>query len=377
MIRIRPWLLLLAAPLLLSARAAGQPPPTFSDLLSVREREILIDLPDTLEDNRLKPEDFQVLVDGQPWEVTRAAPLFEEDGAGPWTLLIYVDRTLARPGTVFYSGLALANRARALTSLGTVEVAVAGSDPATVLAPTREARQVEGTLTDLAAEARVERDRTEGRTAADGELKAEGVRRQLDKLLDFLSARRSAGPHALFLVADGFGVSPEQAILLSSGTPADGPSGLLPATIQRTARLLAAYGWVTIVLPLRKEGLGLQQSKVSDIDRMRVNSRGPGEPPVILVPPKPTTLVFPGVIDLFIKPETAALRPLAQATTGTVIGFEEQLDPALDALTRRWRLWIAEPEAPLEEAIQTLAVRLPGNSKAVRAPEWIRFLRTP
>lgn len=345
----RPWhplvlLILLAVPAL-----AQQPPETFSESLVIREREILVDLPDNLANDALPASGFQVLVDGRPREVTRAEPA----GKTPWTLVLYVDQVLARPGTVFYSGLSFASRARALTRLGEVEVVVAGSDPRTVLGPTRDPKLLAQTLTDLAAAARVERDRTEG--VSETEPSALQMRRQLDKLAAFLAARRPPGPHALFLLADG---------------------RELPDTA--AARLLAAYGWVTVPVPLRKEGLGLPATTQSDIETFRQNSswgtNHPSVPPVIgFVPPKATPLAFPGVIDVLIAPRTAALRALAQATAGTVIGYEVQLDAMLEALPRRWRLWLEEPDKVVDGRLRPMSVVLrERRGVLVRSPAWIR-----
>src|SRR5262249_19228228 len=134
-------------------------PQTFSEQLVIREREIVVDLPDRLKSARLAPRDFQVLVDGDPREVTRAEPVSKE-GPAPWTVLVYVDRVLASPGTAFYSNLSLAGHARRLAGLGTVEVVLANPDPHPVLPPSREAPKVEETLAGLADQDRIERDRS-------------------------------------------------------------------------------------------------------------------------------------------------------------------------------------------------------------------------
>jgi hypothetical protein len=384
------WALLAA--LILPPGLSAQPPETFSESLVIREREILVDVPDLLADDRLSPADFRVLVEGTPREVTRAEP-----AGGDWTILIYVDQILARPGTVFYSGLALANRARELTGAGSVEVAVAGSDPRVVLASTREAKSIERTLTDLSAAARVERDRTEGPAGRSGEPSLLQIRRQHDKLLAFLAARRPSGPRAVFLVVDGPSLTPEQTALLERpDPPKDPPAGMdTPASVfHRTARLLAAYGWVTIPVPLRKEGAGSPIAPKSEIEIFRQSSAPSdhqnGVPPILPGrPPAKTTLAFTGVIDLFIKPQTAALRILSRATAGSIIGFEQQVEPALAALSRRWRLWLAEPDGPVDGRLHPVEVSLAarrsvgvqsysvevgpaGKTKSVRAPGWIR-----
>jgi hypothetical protein len=362
-----------AAALALHPHPCAAQTQRFSGQLTVREREILVDLPDEWQNKLLKPGDFQVLVGGQPREVTRAEPV-SSAGEPPWTIVIYVDRVLASPGTVFYSTLALSHRVAELTRLGRVEVVVADTDPRQALASTGEARPLQRTLTDLSAAARVDRDRKERGPARPAEPDVPRLRRQLDKLLAFLTAHPPAGPHAVLLVADGLDLSDEQIATLDRGSP--GAPQTAAAALQRTARLLAADGWVAIPVPLRKEGAGAQASMQSDLETFRQNSAGSSHgslpPTVRFAPPKATSLAFPGVIDLMIAPRTAALRALARPTAGTVIGFEVQLDEVLSALRRRWRLWITEPDGPAGGLIQSLAVTLPGRRETVRAPEWLR-----
>src|ERR1700709_2765550 len=81
------------APAALTA-AAQQPPKTFSGQLDIREREILVSLPTSLGKARLQPADFQVLVDGQPREVSRAERA-SRAGAAPGTTPHDVDPALA------------------------------------------------------------------------------------------------------------------------------------------------------------------------------------------------------------------------------------------------------------------------------------------
>lgn len=354
--------LLLAA--LLAAPGVAQPPETFSEQVFVREMELVVDLPDVLQNNGWKPGDFQVLVDGQPREVTRVEPVADAADPRPWNVVVYVDEVLASPGTVFYAGLALAEQAAGLTGLGNVEVVTAASDPVAVLPATREARTVDEVLTGLSAKARVERDQG---------LKRPGLpaARQLEKLVAFLTARRAAGPRVLFLVADGFEVTAQESALLEGQSAAAPAPGSAIAAFRDTARLLAAYGWVTVPVPLRKEGLGLPRSTVSDVDRIRASTEGYGVPPVILIPRRSTSLVYEGVIDVLVEPQTAPLRALARPTTGTVVGYDVQLGPLLADLSRRWRVWVAAPDT-VDGRMLPVEVRIPGRSKDVRAQEWVR-----
>lgn len=334
----------------------AQPPRTFSEQLVIREREIVVDLPDRLKGSRLGPRDFQVLVDGEPREVTRAEPVSRE-GPAPWTVLVYVDRVLAGPGTAFYSNLSLAGHAGDLAGLGAVEVVVADPDPHPALPPTREARKIEETLAALAGTDRVERDRS--RTEVPPPPSDAQVRRQLDTLLAFLAAHHPAGPHALFLVADG------------------SASGALEAPFRDASQRLAASGWVGIALALRRDDPGRPVAPKSEIDVFQEttawsNATNGPPPPLPGSRPTKTTLAFPRVVDLSLDPKLAPLQKLATATAGTVIGYDVQLPALFAELPRRWTVWISEPEGPADGRFRALKVRLPRKRAEARAPAWLR-----
>jgi len=348
-------LLALAVLLALAEGLPAQQPKTFSEQLEIREREIVVDLPDRLKEARLAPRDFQVLVDGEPREVTRAEPVTRESPA-PWTVLVYVDRELASPGTAFYSTLSLAEHARELAGLGTVEVVLADPEPRQALPPTREARKVEGALAGLAGTARVERDRA--KTEAPPPPSDAQIRRQLDRLLAFLGSRHPAGPHVLFLVADG------------------STSGALEEPVRGASQRLAAAGWVTVALALRRDDPGKPLNPPSEADIFQEttawsNATNGPPPPLQGHAPKKTTLAFPKVIDLSTDPRLAPLRKLAVATAGTVIGYDVQVPALLAELPRRWTVWISEPGPPAEGRFHSLTVRLPRKRAEARAPVWL------
>src|SRR6185295_11039348 len=208
------------------------------------------------------PESFLVTEDGTLRPVTKAEPL----GDAPWTQIVYVARPLASADTVALSGVALATRTADLTRLGTVEVVVADPQPRIVLPATRDGERIKKALLDLAAAARRTPDKGPAK-----EPDAATVRCESDRLVTFLAERAQGGPRSLFLVADAFELPAEKAAAAArpKGTPADA-AALEPS--QATGDVLAAYGWVTVALPMRQKGLGIEHRELSDLNRLREGS---------------------------------------------------------------------------------------------------------
>jgi hypothetical protein len=358
-----------------AATAAAQQPPQFSEQLTVRERPILVSLPSNLANARLQAGDFQVLVDGEPREVTRAEPLSAPGGA-PWTIVVYVDEVLASPATVFASEVALAGHARELARLGNVEVVTAaGPAPRSVLPPTLEARAVEAKLASLASAARIERDRSSGKKRAAPA--AVEVGRQIDALLAFLAAHRATGPRLLFLVADGMDLPADQVAVLS-GTATAPPGAATPAVrFLGASRTLAAEGWIVVPVAVRPGSPGNPTMPRTNLEAFRESANPSGHangPPPDLPPHarKETPLSYSGVIDLASEPRMAALHTLAEATAGTVVGYDVQLGALLAELPHRWTIWITVPETKGGAGdLHTLTVKLPGRQTDARAPGWV------
>ncbi len=358
---------------LLSALAAtvlaAPQPERFSEEVTVRETGVVIEMPDALLDNKVPTEDLTVLLGGRIAQVRRLERL--EDG--DWTLVVYVDRVLAKPDTLFHSTLALSQRSADLARLGSVEVVVADPVPRIVLPASREARRIRQVLADLAGEARLARSRPPQGPPASSPPDEAAFRRQLDRLLAHLTARPPSGPHAVFLTVDAFHLPPEQVDLLTRG--GDAPLTGLAAVLSETSRMLAAYGWITTPLAIRGDDPGEERSEMSDTERIRQHGGGWGGdfgvPPVIPSRGhKPSTLRFEKVIDLFLLPGYAPLRAFSQPTAGTVLGFEEQLGAALSGLRTRWRLWYDAPES-VDGQVRPLEVRLRRDVQP-RAQRWIR-----
>jgi hypothetical protein len=391
----------LAAGLLLAAqKPATRPIQTFTEQVEVREVELVVDLAGSL--SRLKketldPGDLIVIEDGLVRPVTRVGPIAEgrirsllgrdEAIAQPdWTVVVWVDRVLAGPDTAFYASLALSQQAERLTGLGPVEVIVADPSPRSVLAPTREPQRVAQALTDLVAQAGRDRDKPSGnpsqpdlRAAATGTMEETALQRQCERLVTGLTAPRPGGPRLLLLVADGFSLTPAEMNLLGDqeqALPSPPPAAGRAAALLDAARLLAAYGWVTVPLPLHGESPGILHQERSVIDKLRMNDQGGGKygnsvPPVIAPKlPKSSPLQWEGVAEMQIQPGMAPLRSLVRETAGALAGFAAQLDPVLETIDGRWHLWFQAPDSR-DGRLHSIQVRL-RDGRVLRARRWLR-----
>jgi len=365
-------------------RAAAPPAPeSFAERVLVREIEVVVELPDSLRESRRKslgPQDFQVTEDAVFRQVVKASPVMAGE-AGPWQLVIYVDRVLAEPETVFVTANALAQRSAQLTALGTVALVVADPAPRILLAETREPKMLEQALTDIAAQAERQRATSSHSPQATGQggaappqakaaaagLEPETVRRQEDQLVSLLAGRSGGGPRALMLVANGFDTS----------TSGGGATSATQAVAEEPARTLAAYGWITLAAPMRRQELGPPHREITDIERIRQSNSGreaPGSrvPPEILPQAAPKSrLQYDEVLSVFVAPTSASLIAMASATSGTVIGTPGQLASALTGLTKRWHIFYLAPD-PEDGRPRPVEVRLSPEGTLLRTPVWRR-----
>src|SRR5258706_12759666 len=114
----------------LAAVAHAAPRSEVRGEVSVREVEIGVGLPDELsafKTGSLRAEDFIVVCDGKQQDVVRAERVLAKDRA--WTQVVWVDRVLASPQTVYDTVRALGERSADLARLGTVDVVVADPRP--------------------------------------------------------------------------------------------------------------------------------------------------------------------------------------------------------------------------------------------------------
>jgi hypothetical protein len=381
----------LALPLLVACLAATVAAQVFEDKLFVREVELVFEAPPLTLLHPFPPneDDLLVIEDGQARPVikagtvddptTRTALKREGFDFAPWNAVVWIDEALAEPETVFVATLALARQASRLAELGSVEVVVAGPEPEIQAAATRETRRLEQVLADLAGKARVERDRAAARppehSGVSSRPDTSTLRRQLDRLLVHLAGQRDPGPRLLFLVADGFAVTPRESRVFETGV-GDPAAGERAAVIQDAARLLAAYGWVTVALPLRKEGPGQAQGLSSDVDRFRAHTGNWGgtsnSVPPVLPPnrPRDSNLKWEGVLRALVQPDLSPLRALSDTTAGTLVAQDALLPSALDKLGERWHLYY-QTQMPMDGRLRPVEVRL-RNGTSLRSRRWVR-----
>jgi hypothetical protein len=353
------------------AFAASGAAQRFEEKLAVREVELVFELPSRAAPD---PEDLTVVEDGLIRPVTKVGSMEDGTVRSPWTAVVWVDRILASPRTVFASTLALAKQAAGLARLGSVEIVVADSAPEILAGATREPKRLEQVLADIAGKARVERDRAEAFPAPRVGPDADTLRHQLDRLLVQLAGRRDSGPRVLFLVADGFNVTPgEMKAFETSGSSSDSPRA---QAILDTARLLAAYGWVTVALPIRQQDAGREDRSVNEGDRFRYNHGGWGPannsvPPMIPPKaPKDTKLKWPAVIDAQIQPDLSPLRALTGPTAGILASADVLLPSTLETLGNRWHLYY-QTQMPADGRLRPVEVRT-RNGSPVRTRRWVR-----
>lgn len=365
----------LGGPLAAQAPPAEPQTETFQGEIEVREIGIVVSPPEDKSLAGVRPADILVSEEGTARTVLKAEPLRPDS----WKLVLYFDRVLAGPDATLDSALTFSRKARELTDLGTVEVVVADPEPRVALAATRDRQGLSSILSDVAAEARKDRNQANrgGRETQPVTPDPSTLRRQLDRMVTFLAGRSDPSARALFLIADGFNPAANEREIMAavdSGSPA--PPGTAAAALRESSRVLSAYGWVTYAGALRESDAARKSRSISDLDRLRVESGGSrhtnGAPPVIYRPP-----VEQGprgdeqVVSIFTRPESVPLTALSRPTSGGVIGLEDQLGAILENLGQRWRVWFQAPET-LDGGLRRVEVRLSSANDPLRAPFWIR-----
>ena len=232
---------------------------------------------DGLVPKTLRPEDFEILYDGEK------RPVIAVDTApGQWQTTIYFDAVLARTAELKWAATSLADAIDALLALGEVSIVIADPEPRVLLSSTRDVDHVHAVLSQVAQTAEGIDELVALRTEVLAELgrddpdldpemlhevaagEVRRVRQRQDDLLLALVDGAMASPaaasplRALILAGGGFDLRPaafyqpliselaESTTDASDAVPDPGEA-LVPAT-DDLARTLAAYGWVSLHL---------------------------------------------------------------------------------------------------------------------------------
>jgi hypothetical protein len=195
------------------------------------------------------------------------------------------------------------------------------------------------------------------------------------------STGQGASPAAPVAASVGQGASPAAPGAAPAGrSAADTDPGMALAD---TARLLSAYGWLTVALPLRSLPGSREPAPEDDMartDTSQADLHGPASanvvPLIIALVQKMRGKDPAGTKDLRLvaaqlDPADAALVAFVRPTAGTVVPYREMLRASLDRLAARWHLWYQADAAPAGEA-RPLVLKVPARPQEVRAPRWVR-----
>ncbi len=381
---------------LFAASASAAPRTEVTSEVSVREVEIGVALPDDLSPFKVRAldsEDFLVVRDGKSQQVVRAERVMAKDRA--WTQVVWVDRVLASPRTVYETVRGLGDRSADLARMGTVDVVIADPLPRVDLAGGSDTPAVRRALEDAAAAASTQRS-ARGASAWTAPDNA-ALRRQSDRIVAWIAGRKAVGPRTFWLPLDGVALSMaaigvlggEQAASAAGAVSAASATGSAPAALSAEEsdrvrilvdleRALAAYGWTTLVLIDRPAGgVGGAPNVEGDFDRWHGDLPDHGRPGSnsgalsLRWPPRAGGSRFdPRTLDALLDPRFAAPRLLAQESGGWMLAGPWDYPATLDSLARRWRVWIRAPEND-EGELHPVTVTL-RKGPELRASRWLR-----
>lgn len=372
-----------------------------ADEVLVREVGLMIDsrnLMSKKDEASLETSEFSVLEDGSVRRVTQLvnvsdlpgrpkAESADSEDAGPWHIVIYIDRRLSRPSSLVAAIHGIASRTAELKDLGAMTVVLADPAPRILLERSQAPRHVAKVLLDIAEEVPLDRDedplRMDTPTSRRDQPSTTEVRLQWDRLATFMSDRSHDGPRALLLLEDGFLLSPDEVLALSGRATAHlvgQPAHNLANVVMDTAQLLSSYGWVTIPVALGHEPPERQEPWVDEFAEFRDDAQlrfGSRERRTTINffgttrPGRPSAALDDRLYEAYSLPRLAPLRALSEATGGALAWHEGQLETALEHLTDRWLLRFQTPE-PHDGRIRRIEVVHRGTSKHFTAPWWSR-----
>ncbi len=371
------------AHLFLAPVAGQEPPPGFSEQLTVTEVELIVALP---EGAAAREDRLLVREGGQPRPIARLQPI----ARGDWHLLVYVDVPLSDHATAVAATRALGEEAATLVGLGDVRIVVADPAPKEILPADRDATRVRDALQRVASEPMgvhelvrlraglgnllrksAEPDTEVAQRAAAEEVAT--VERQVDRLLTVVADGCPARPCALLLVSNGFDERPDLFYGASLGRSPD-PRLDLSVVAQGLARAAAGYGWTVVALPLLEAAsVPPEPEALSDFDRQQEDAILPGEERKLArmrIPPRASAWASLQALEVLLLPMTAPLVETAEASGGSVVRTAPRLGPVLAQLGRRTRVWYRTSGREAGEPI-AVTVELIGAPGKLRAPGWV------
>lgn len=329
-----------ALPLFVGSAVAGgatSEPSRVRDEVFVSEASVITALSRGHLGTSVDPGDLRVEIGEQRLPVTQIQSLRDIE---EWSILVYVVAPLAEPRHLLDGVQAIAGELERLTAMGEVELIVAQPEPRIVEAPGRDPTRLAEALAEVSRRAQAGRlggdlarllsTEDPDRTAAAADL----VRAQLAMLGRTVDGRCAGEACLLLLVMDGFP--------LELGTSAPGPAGgggaCCGPLVDELSRQLAAVGWIAAVVSARPAGE--EASGPPPQGEVQVDPSGRTTVMTRVWPPEdPQAPISEQKRALVVRPESAPLLRLANATAGFLTVVPWELRHGLEDLRRRSLVW--------------------------------------
>lgn len=354
------------------------------------------------------PDDLEIREGGEalrPLTVDPAGPRLRAASAEPTRFVVWFDLPTAGKGTVRRAADGLASIVRRLTSLGEVDVVMAGDEPEDVLTTRDElvlGQRLSWASTNNPAEGRVlalrqatlddalrlarapaaTPEEVADRVKAGIDEELELLRERQDQLVSWVSAQPRRGPRVLLLVTDGFDLDPLafygehlEAAAWRAALRETAGALAFEAAVGETARALAALGWTVLPVALpasERDADDLAPTLIESTDQSGITTGGAGvtiRPGSIFRRAKEKEKEAPAVPEARFADPLAPLRLYAEASGGEVIAGERGLEDAVERYARRFEVSYAST-LERDAGLQALAVAARRGGWTVAAPRW-------
>lgn len=390
--------------LLTSSVLVAQPPAeevrdrgSVDEEITVSETGVLLDFRGILSPRQVRElaaDEIRVREDEVPRTTVRLEPILRSPD-DRWHLLVYVDAVLSTEETVRQSALTLAQHAPAMVRLGEVRVLIDDGEVRELLPPTRSITRIEDVLAELGKRpvafdrltglrqrfdtdlARATGDDTAIRRAAAAQ-EADLVRRQVDALIRTVGGGCPTEACSLLLVSDGFELRPDLYYLgaeLAERYPESSVETQRAAV--SLAESLAALEWITLAMPMRPaERVTSSEDKPRgspDSDWVRFRQQAGTHVDGITITRKRERSALDRLsienLGALILPTLQPLRMVADETAGGLVRTPDLLEPELESLAERFRVWYRTSRA-VDGQIRPVEVFLVAGNRPLRTPYW-------